>query len=426
MIPFFNPTALTSPLVKWIVGKKTKSAIEQMPLKSFSNISLTDDWQYGGFGVYIHWPFCAAKCPYCDFNSHVTSAVDEEDWRDAYVKEIDRTAQLTGLRSVNSIFIGGGTPSLMSPSLVGHLLDKIASVWQLESNCEITLEANPTALEAEKMWGFKASGVNRISMGIQSLDDKDLKQLGRLHTVKEALKSFNMAQKVFERTSFDLIYARQNQTLDEWKSELKQALNIGLSHISLYQLTIENGTAFGDRYAAGKLSGLPDEDLASDLFEMTRELCDSSGLPAYEVSNHARIGHECRHNLVYWNYGDYAGIGPGAHGRLTVDHSRYSTNTYRQPARWLSEVKSGNGNSSVTSLSREDQGTEMVLMGMRLSGGISIKRLKMFFGKLPSQNILTDLTSQGLVELKGDRIQTTERGTLLLNYVVQRLLIGLS
>lgn len=397
-----------------------------MPLKNSSNISLTEDWRYGGFGVYIHWPFCAAKCPYCDFNSHVSSAINEKEWRDAYIKEIDRTAQLTGLRSVNSIFIGGGTPSLMSPSIVGALLEKIASVWQMESDCEITLEANPTALEADKMWGFKASGVNRISMGIQSLNDKDLKRLGRLHTAKEALKSFDVAQKVFERTSFDLIYARQDQTLDDWKSELKQALNVGLNHISLYQLTIENGTAFGNLYAAGKLSGLPDEDLASDLFEMTRELCDSNGLKAYEVSNHARTGYECRHNLVYWNYGDYAGIGPGAHGRLTLNQSKYSTETYRQPSKWLSEVESGSGDSSVIDLSREDQGMEMVLMGMRLSGGISIKRFQMFFGKLPSQRVLTDLISQGLIKVKSDRIQTTEYGTLLLNYVVQQLLADLS
>lgn len=397
-----------------------------MPLKNSSNISLTEDWRYGGFGVYIHWPFCAAKCPYCDFNSHVSSAINEKEWRDAYIKEIDRTAQLTGLRSVSSIFIGGGTPSLMSPSIVGALLEKIASVWQMESDCEITLEANPTALEADKMWGFKASGVNRISMGIQSLNDKDLKRLGRLHTAKEALKSFDVAQKVFERTSFDLIYARQDQTLDDWKSELKQALNVGLNHISLYQLTIENGTAFGNLYAAGKLSGLPDEDLASDLFEMTRELCDSNGLKAYEVSNHARTGYECRHNLVYWNYGDYAGIGPGAHGRLTLNRSKYSTETYRQPSKWLSEVESGSGDSSVIDLSREDQGMEMVLMGMRLSRGISSKRFQMFFGKLPSQRVLTDLISQGLIKVKSDRIQTTEYGTLLLNYVVQQLLADLS
>ncbi len=397
-----------------------------MPLKSSSNISPTEDWQNGGFGVYIHWPFCAAKCPYCDFNSHVSKVINESDWRDAYLKEIDRTARLTGMRSVKSIFIGGGTPSLMSPSLVETLLEKITSVWQLESNCEITLEANPTSVETKKMRGFKASGVNRISMGIQSLNDQDLKRLGRLHTAKEALKSFDMAQKVFERTSFDLMYARQSQTLEDWKSELKQALNIGLDHMSLYQLTIEKGTAFGDRYAAGKLRGLPDEDLASDLFEMTRDLCDANGLSAYEVSNHARPGHECRHNLVYWNYGDYAGIGPGAHGRLTLEQSRYSTNTYKQPSKWLSEVKKGSGDSSVTSLSRKDQGTELVLMGMRLVQGISIKRFQTIFGEPPSETALTNLTSQGLIQLKKGRIQATENGTLLLNYVVRQLLVDLS
>ncbi len=397
-----------------------------MPLKSSSDISRIEDWQNGGFGVYIHWPYCAAKCPYCDFNSHVSKVIDESDWRDAYLKEIDRTARLTGPRSVRSIFIGGGTPSLMSPWLIEALLEKIASVWQLETNCEITLEANPTSVETEKMQGFRASGVNRISMGIQSLNDRDLKRLGRLHTAKEALNSFELVQKVFQRTSFDLIYARQDQTLLQWKDELKQALSIGLDHMSLYQLTIENGTAFGDRYYAGKLVGLPDEDLAADLFEMTRDLCDESGLSAYEVSNHARPGHECRHNLVYWNYGDYAGIGPGAHGRLTIEHSRYSTNTYSQPSKWLSEVKKGSGDSSVSTLSREDQGAELVLMGMRLSKGISKKRFQTIFGKPPSDTALTALISQGLVELKKDRIQATKNGTLLLNYVIRQLQMDLS
>ncbi len=397
-----------------------------MPLKSSSNTSLTEDWQNGGFGVYIHWPFCASKCPYCDFNSHVSTAIDENDWRDAYLKEINRTAQLTGPRSVRSVFIGGGTPSLMSPSLVETLLEKIASLWQLESNCEITIEANPTSVEAEKMRGFEAAGINRISMGIQSLNDRDLKRLGRLHTVKEALEAFDLAQKIFERTSFDLIYARQNQTVYDWEVELKQALSIGLDHMSLYQLTIENGTAFGDRYAAGTLNGLPNQDLAADLFEITRELCDGNGLSAYEVSNHARPGHECRHNLVYWNYGDYAGIGPGAHGRLTVGQSRYSIETYKKPSKWLSEVQSGKGESFVARLSQEEQGTEMLLMGMRLSDGISIKRFETIFSKTPSRTALTDLTSQGLIELTSDRIQATESGTLLLNYVVQQLLMDLS
>ena len=263
-------------------------------------------------------------------------------------------------------------------------------------------------------------------MGIQSLNDRDLKRLGRLHTAEEALASLGVAQKIFERTSFDLIYARQNQTLSDWKVELKQALSIGLDHMSLYQLTIENGTAFGDLHAVGKLSGLPNEDLASDLLEITRELCDGKGLSAYEVSNHARPGHECRHNLVYWNYGDFAGIGPGAHGRLTLDQSRYSTDTYKLPFKWLSKVKKGSGNSLMTSLSREEQGTEMVLMGMRLSEGISIKRFETIFRKTPSETSLTDLTSEGLIELTGDRIQTTDSGTLLLDYVVQQLLIDLS
>ena len=270
-------------------------------MKNSLDISPHEDWRNGGFSIYVHWPFCAAKCPYCDFNSHTAISIEERIWLEAYTKEIDRVSRLTGPREVGSVFLGGGTPSLMSPGLVDGILNKISRVWNVDQNCEITLEANPTSVEANKFKGFKVAGINRVSMGIQSLNDNDLKRLGRLHTAKEALASFEIARNVFENTTFDLIYARQNQTIESWKSELKQALSIGVNHISLYQLTIENGTAFGDRYAAGKLSGLPDEDLASDLFEMTRELCESNGLPAYEVSNHARMGYECRHNLVYWN-----------------------------------------------------------------------------------------------------------------------------
>ncbi|NDH25370.1 MAG: coproporphyrinogen III oxidase [Rhodobacteraceae bacterium] len=394
-------------------------------MNSYSHTSPTEDWQNGGFGIYIHWPFCAAKCPYCDFNSHVVSSIDEDRWRTAYLKEIDRTAQLTGQRSVRSIFIGGGTPSLMSPSLVGALLEKIASVWRLEGDCEISLEANPTSVEAERLRGFRAAGVNRVSMGIQSLNDQDLKRLGRLHTAQEALKSFDIAQNIFERTSFDLIYARQHQSLSQWENELKQALSLGLNHMSLYQLTIEAGTAFGDRYEKGNLKGLPDEDLASDLFEMTRQLCDAEGLRAYEVSNHAKSGHECRHNLVYWNYGDYAGIGPGAHGRLTLDNVRYSTDTHKQPAKWLTEVENGSGDSSVSPLSLAEQGTEMVLMGMRLSTGISKNRFQSLFGTPPSDTVLKELASQGFITIEGEQIMATRAGTLLLNHLVGQLLLSI-
>ena len=381
-----------------------------------------NDWEHGGFGIYIHWPFCAAKCPYCDFNSHVSRGIDEKIWLDAYLKEILRINQLTLGRRVKSIFFGGGTPSLMSPDLVHRILILIRSLWLITNDCEITLEANPTSVEAQKFMGFKDAGVNRISMGIQSLNDKDLRRLGRQHTAQEALQAFTVARGIFERVSFDLIYARQDQSVLEWKSELQQALSADLDHLSLYQLTIEEGTAFGDRYSLGKLKGLPDDDRASDLFETTQDLCEQSGMPAYEISNHARSGSECQHNIVYWKYGDYAGIGPGAHGRLTLNNDRYSTESFRQPDKWLFEVSKGCGDQLMQKLSLNDQGQEFVLMGMRLSEGISKKRYEHFFGCTPNAKIMQGLESNDLIKSTSGYIFTTTRGRLLLNYVIGEIL----
>ena len=382
-----------------------------------------EDWKNGGFGIYIHWPFCAAKCPYCDFNSHVSRHVDEKLWLDAYRKEISRIYRLTENRKVKSIFFGGGTPSLMSPDLISGILSHIRSVWLLNNNCEITLEANPTSVEAQKFISFKDAGVNRVSMGIQSLNDQDLKRLGRQHSAKEALNAFTIARTIFDRVSFDLIYARQNQSISEWRSELQQALNSDIDHLSLYQLTIEDGTAFGDRYAIGRLKGLPDQDLAADLFEITQDLCEQNRMPAYEISNHARSGSECQHNIVYWKYGDYAGIGPGAHGRLTLKNNRYSTEGYLQPDKWLSMVSKGCGDRLMEKMSLYNQGQEFVLMGMRLSEGICTDRYKSFFGHSPKPKVIQKLTCEGLVKLTSSRITTTLRGRMLLDYVIKELLM---
>ena len=276
---------------------------------------MIEDWRNGGFGLYVHWPFCEAKCPYCDFNSHVSREIDEDRWRAAYLSEIDRLAELTPDRVLNSVFFGGGTPSLMSPELVNALIERIREKWAFANNIEITLEANPRSVEAGRFRGFSDAGVNRVSMGIQALNNPDLAKLGRLHSVEEARKAFDTARSVFKRISFDLIYARQGQSLNDWRKELTEALAMSVDHLSLYQLTIEQGTAFWERQRRGQLSGLPDEDLSADMYELTQEICDQHGMPAYEVSNHAEPGAESQHNLIYWRYGDYGGIGPGAHGR---------------------------------------------------------------------------------------------------------------
>ena len=337
---------------------------------------MPEDWENAGFGLYIHWPFCQAKCPYCDFNSHVAAKIDQHAWAKAYLSEIERVGAETQGRILRSVFLGGGTPSMMDPEIVDAILTKVRATWGMANDIEITLEANPTSVEAGRFAGYRQAGVNRVSMGIQALNDVDLKALGRLHSTKEALTAFDIARTTFDRISFDLIYARQNQTLQGWRDELTQALSMAIDHLSLYQLTIEGGTAFGDRYAAGKLRGLPDEDRAADMFELTQELCDQHGFPAYEVSNHAKSGSESIHNNIYWKYGDYAGIGPGAHGRLTLNGQKFATETHLTPGRWLKSVtQNASGESERSLLSSEDQVTEFLLMGLRLNKGVDLARL---------------------------------------------------
>lgn len=380
------------------------------------------DWRAGGFGVYIHWPFCAAKCPYCDFNSHVRAGVDQKAWRRALVSEVAAAAEMLGRRRVGSIFFGGGTPSLMPPETVGAVIDSIAEGFDLDAEAEITLEANPTSVEAARFHGYRSAGVNRISMGIQALRDPDLRALGRMHSVAEARSAFDLARGIFPRASFDLIYARQGQTQDAWRQELAEALAMAADHLSLYQLTIEPGTRFGDLAARGRLRGLPDGDLAADLYQLTQELCSAAGMPAYEVSNHACLGAEGRHNLVYWRCGDYLGIGPGAHGRLTVGGERWAVEAPVSPEAWLDATTHGDRSGiSWSALRGSERAMELLLMGLRLDEGVSLDRYRSLAGVPLDSEALRELTSLGLVETDDSRIRATGPGRMLLDSVLSAL-----
>ena len=383
---------------------------------------MPEDWEHGGFGLYIHWPFCQAKCPYCDFNSHVVAKIDQKAWQSAYLSEIERVGAKTEGRVLRSVFFGGGTPSLMDPAVVDAILTKVRATWPIANDIEVTLEANPTSVEAGRFQGFRDAGVNRVSMGIQALNDRDLKALGRLHTASEAMAAFEIARGAFDRVSFDLIYARQGQSVQAWEAELKQALTLAVDHLSLYQLTIEEGTAFGDRFAAGKLRDLPDDDRAADMFALTQGICSDAGFQSYEVSNHARSGCESIHNKIYWRYGDYAGIGPGAHGRLTSNGQRFATEAPRGPTAWLSQVqKLGSGELLHDALSIDDQFAEFLLMGMRLREGVSLSR----FSQLREEkylNKINGLIDIDMVEMDTKHLRLTPKGYPVMNAVLRALL----
>ena len=376
-----------------------------------------------GFGVYLHWPFCAAKCPYCDFNSHVRiDPPDQKRYAAAFAQELGFMRQRTGARTVKSIFIGGGTPSLMDPSTVGAVLDTVASLWTVPENIEITLEANPSSVEADRFRGYRAAGVNRVSMGVQSLDNDQLKFLGRLHNVEEALKAIGLARDIFPRMSFDLIYARPNQTPESWEKELNRAIDLAADHLSLYQLTIEEGTAFHRLHAKGKLKTLNDA-LAADLYALTQDVTSARGLPAYEISNHAQSGAESRHNLVYWRYGDYVGSGPGAHGRFDEGTLRSVTITERNPEKWLQRVESQNhGVIEEESLDRSQQADEFLLMGLRLAEGIDIPRFEQLSGRSLNRKRVSILREEGMIEPVGNsRLRATPAGMIVLDAVVADL-----
>ncbi len=373
-----------------------------------------------GFGVYVHWPFCLSKCPYCDFNSHVRGGgIDEARYLAAFKAEIAHRAALAPGRTVRSVFFGGGTPSLMRPDTVQGVIDAIASAWRLDKDAEITVEANPTSVEAERFRGYRSAGVNRLSIGVQALNDADLKALGRKHTVAEALAAVKLAATLFPRFSFDLIYGRSGQGAAAWRRELAEALNYAGDHVSLYQLTIEPDTMFERLRDAGKLE-LPDEELSLALFQTTRELTYARGLPAYEVSNHARPGGESRHNLVYWRYGEYAGVGPGAHGRLVTAKGRLAQETERHPEMWLTQVESeGHGLVENIPLSREEQGDEFLLMGLRLSEGVDPRAFEKVSGRLIDPDRIRSLIEDGFLERdERGRIRVTAMGAPLLDTVV--------
>jgi len=378
---------------------------------------LTELWQERGFGLYVHWPFCAAKCPYCDFNSHVRAQIDQTKWADALAAEIRRAGIETGPRVLTSIFFGGGTPSLMHPDTVATILAAARDVWSFANDIEITLEANPTSVEAHCFEGYARHGVNRVSLGVQALNTPDLRKLGRLHTAEEAQLAFSVAREFFDRVSFDLIYARQDQTLDDWRAELGTALDMAVDHLSLYQLTIEEGTAFWDRAERGLLRGLPSDDLGADLYDLTQDLCEQAGFIAYEVSNHARPGAESKHNLLYWRGGDYAGIGPGAHGRLTINGQRHATECWKQPEAWLKAVDAGSGIKVKEGLSIPDVGDERLIMGLRLLEGIDIEDVSVVL----DWPRLQSLTEEGYIWQSDRRIGATPKGRPLLNHLISQL-----
>ena len=375
------------------------------------------------FGVYVHWPFCLSKCPYCDFNSHVRHAqVDEARYLRAFHREIAATGERTRGRTVSSIFFGGGTPSLMQPSTIAGVLNSIARQWRVADDAEITLEANPTSVEAERFRGYRTAGVNRVSLGVQALDDRALAELGRMHTSREALDAVAVARTVFERYSFDLIYARPGQTPQQWANELKAALAHAGEHLSLYQLTIEPDTPFAALHAAGKLK-TPDDDTARALYDTTQEICSARGLPAYEISNHARPGAECRHNLVYWRTHEYAGIGPGAHGRLDIDGERRATATEKRPETWLMRVEAqGHGVVTDDVLTREEMADEFLLMGLRLAEGIDIAHYATLAGRALDPERIGALREHGLIETTpAGRLRVTLPGFPVLDAVVADL-----
>lgn len=379
-----------------------------------------------GFGIYVHWPFCASKCPYCDFNSHVRpNGVDQARFAAGLARELAHFAARVPGRTVGSIFFGGGTPSLMAPKSVETVLEAIAKHWSLDPAVEITLEANPSSADAANFTAYRAAGVNRLSLGVQALNDRDLKRLGRLHDVAEALDAIALARRTFDRMSFDMIYARPDQTVAEWRDELKAAVDLAADHLSVYQLTIEAETRFEDLWKAGKLI-LPDHDLAADLWDATHEVLDAAGLPAYETSNHAAPGAESRHNLVYWRYGEYVGVGAGAHGRLVETGERRATATEKNPEKWLRLVEAhGHGLVDDEFLTREEQGDEYLLMGLRLTEGIDLDRWEEISGRVLDPARLADLEAHGMVEMVREgnrrRVRATPSGAAVLDAVVADL-----
>ena len=380
-----------------------------------------------GFGIYIHWPFCQKKCPYCDFNSHVREKINQSAFTDAIITELNYMVGTFGFsgRRLDSIFFGGGTPSLMQPHLLERILTAIQTSCKLEKDCEITLEANPTILEAQKLKGFKDAGINRLSMGIQSLNDANLAFLGRQHCAKEAVKALAIAQNIFPRVSADFIYALPNQSFEAWQEELMQILDLGCTHVSLYQLTLEQGTAFYSLEKRGQLTMLDDAE-ALKQFNYTQELCTKKGLTAYEVSNHAKTGAQCRHNLIYWQGGDWLGVGPGAVGRFCHQQKRIETRTRKKPEGWQQDVsKIGHGITSENAETANDYAAEMLMMGLRLSQGVALNHIESRTDcrkNWLNETALKQLTAEGLLIHHADNLRIAPKGWHVMNSIIERLL----
>jgi oxygen-independent coproporphyrinogen-3 oxidase len=383
-------------------------------------------WEHAGFGLYVHWPFCLSKCPYCDFNSHVRERVDHAAWRTALLRELDHYADETGGRTLTSIFFGGGTPSLMEPATVAAVIERAGQRWRFADDIEITLEANPTSVEAGNFAALAGTGVNRVSLGVQALNDADLRFLGRHHSAAEARAAIEIAQQNFRRYSFDLIYARPGQTIAAWRSELAAALDLADDHLSVYQLTIEPETVFGAAFRRGELS-VPDEDAAAALFELTQDVLGANRLPAYEISNHARPGGACRHNLTYWRYGDYVGIGPGAHGRLTLGGEKLATRQHRAPEAWLAAVEArGHATRQRDAIPPQERLTELLMMGLRTTEGVNRGRVSAECGRTLEDALdrsrLRRLINGGFLLLDEAGLRATASGRQRLNAVVRELL----
>jgi oxygen-independent coproporphyrinogen-3 oxidase len=387
---------------------------------------MTEAAERDALALYVHWPFCLSKCPYCDFNSHVRETIDEARWRGALVREIGHFAAASAGRRLTSIFFGGGTPSLMSPATVAAVIDAAAGAWRFADGIEITLEANPTSVEASRFAGFAAAGVNRVSLGVQALEDAALAALGRQHSAREALTAVALAATAFPRHSFDLIYARPGQSVAAWRRELAAALDHARDHLSVYQLTAEAGTPFGRAVQTGRVA-LPDEDLAVELYEATQDVLSAAGLPAYEISNHAAPGAECRHNLTYWLSGDYVGVGPGAHGRLSGEGAAVATEQRRRPEAWLAAVeRDGHGTERAERLCASDRAAEVVMMGLRLAGGIPRETFRRVLGAEPEDVLdrarVARLAEGGLLALDRSGLRATAAGRQRLNAVLGALL----
>jgi oxygen-independent coproporphyrinogen-3 oxidase len=380
------------------------------------------------FGVYVHWPFCKAKCPYCDFNSHVRhNGVDQQEFVKAYDREIAHMAAMAPNRTVGSIFFGGGTPSLMEPATVDHILNEIGKHWTIAETAEISLEANPTSVEAERFRGFREAGVNRVSLGIQSLRDDELAFFGRTHSAREAIDAIATAQSIFDRMSFDLIYARPKQTATDWEQELREAIDLSAGHLSLYQLTIEQGTRFFDLFKRGKIETL-EEDRSAELYELTQAITKDAGFHTYEISNHAQPEQECQHNLVYWRGGDYAGIGPGAHGRITTNEGCVATSTFKNPEEWWQHsMTKGHGVEERTPLLADERADEYLLMGLRLEEGIQPEKYESMSGRAINPEQVEFLNRLGLLETASNgNLKATPEGFLVLDAVVADLAANLT